>query len=455
MPRALPFLTALLLATTVAFAEGPLTQPAASSKSWEFRPLELPNLADVLKSAKPNPHIYGLYTWTGEYRNNLDSIRKVGWKSFRIGGNITDDDMKLLVEDDVEVMHTIAPGKEAGKPDLKNLDPYINFYTKKLAAFVDRYGPNGSFFKDNPSLPKRPITNLEICNEPNFQYLIPPDGRPAKELEADREALYAKLLPAAYDAIKAKSKDVRVIGFGAGGSGAGDMRFIEHVQADNPQVAKSYDVLSTHPYVEPAPPEAWAIRSWGGYSTANSLKAIRQIESKNGRADVPIWYTEVGWPISKADGGFFPSKGEMVSPMIQAACVCRLYAFAQRLGVQRVHIMFATDTDNFNGGFFLRDKSWRPSAHAVANMIKLLPAPKLIDVPSDGAEGLFVYRFQASEAGKTVVMAWNVTGPRKTEIAVKGGKPQVVDMLGNAIQATPKDGKLELEVGPYPVYINE
>jgi hypothetical protein len=287
MRRVLAFAFGLLVAGGLVFGEGALTQPSVASKSWEFRSLEgvLPPLADVLKAAKANPRIYGLYTWPGEYRTNLESIRKVGWKSFRVGGTIGDDEMKLLVADDVEVLHTIAPGKAAGKPDLKALDPYIDFYTKKLGDFVERYGPGGTFFKDNPSLPKRPIVNIEICNEPNFQYLIPPDGRPAKEVEADREALYAKLLPAAFAAVKAKSKDVRVIGFGAGGAGAGDMRFIQHVHADNPQVAKSYDVLSTHPYVEPAPPEAWAIRSWGGYSAANSLKVIRETESKNVRKD--------------------------------------------------------------------------------------------------------------------------------------------------------------------------
>jgi len=454
----------------IASGEGPAGAPATAptgpvkqiedpgGKAWEFRPLPLPPLEGILKSARPNPFIYGLYTWTGEYKTHHESIKKVGWKAFRVGGQIDDDAMKIFVADDVEVMPTLAPGKEAGKPDVKALEgsAYVTGYQEKLAKFVERYGPEGTFFKDNPALPKKPIRQIEICNEPNFQYLIPPDGRPGTELEKDRETLYATLLPAAYAAIKAKSADVKVIGFGAGGSGAGDMRFIEHVHQKNPAVAKSYDVLSTHPYVEPAPPEAWSIHSWGGYSAANSLKVIRKTLEEFKRGDAPIWYTEVGWPISQADGGFFKSKGNSVSPMRQAAYVCRLYALAQRLGVERVDIMFATDTDNFNAGFFLRDGTWRPSAHAVQTMIHLMPAPKLMEVPSDGVDGMFIYTFTPSKekGAKPVVMAWNVARPKEVGIKVDGAKAEVVDMLGTARQENLDGGVVKVLIGPYPVYVH-
>src|SRR4051794_18836066 len=97
MRRITVLLCCILLAAGFARADGPLTQPAAASKSWEFRPPPMPELAAILNAAKSNPHIYGLYTWPGEYQNNLDSIRKVGWKSFRVGGTIGDDEMKVLV----------------------------------------------------------------------------------------------------------------------------------------------------------------------------------------------------------------------------------------------------------------------------------------------------------------------------------------------------------------------
>ena len=42
--------------------------------------------------------------------------------------------------------------------------------------------------------------------------------------------------------------------------------------------------------------------------------------------------------------------------------------------------------DNFNAGFFLRDGTWRPSATAVQTMTRLIPAPRLESIVSDGKD---------------------------------------------------------------------
>ncbi len=290
---------------------------------------------------------------------------------------------------------------------------------------------------------------------PNFEYLIRPDKRPQKDLEAARFALYAKLLPAAYAAAKDWSKEVNVVGFGAGGSSAGDIRFIQSVNAAGPAALRSYDILSTHPYVEPVAPEATSVQSWGRYSIAASLAAIRADLAAHGRAETPIWYTEVGWPISKQDGGVYAMAGTQVSPDLQAAYVCRLYAFAQRLGVRRVDIMSVNDTDNFNSGFFQRDGSWRPSAHAVQTMIQLMPSPRLIGVVSDGEGGYFAYRFAPKEdpAAAPVLMAWNVAGPKVVELPVKASRATIIDLLGHRQTVAVAGDKIRLEIGPLPVYV--
>ena len=183
----------------------------------------------------------------------------------------------------------------------------------------------------------------------------------------------------------------------------------------------------------------------------------------HGSGDKPIWYSEMGWPISKADGGYFAMKDkDFATPLLQAAYVCRTYAYAMRLGVGRVHIMFATDTDNFNAGFFLRDGTWRPAAKAVETMISLMGTPRLESAISDGKDGYYAYCFYTAAprteiAGDPcVVMAWNVAGPKTVEIALKrAGKPVLIDMLGNPKLLEAKDGKVTVEVGPLPVYIKE
>ncbi len=62
-----------------------------------------------------------------------------------------------------------------------------------LTRAVRRYGPRGSFWAENPQLPKRPIRNWQIWNEANFKYFV---VRP-------NPAEYGKLVKLSYAAIKA------------------------------------------------------------------------------------------------------------------------------------------------------------------------------------------------------------------------------------------------------------
>ena len=418
----------------------------------------LPPLASIIAKAVPDRPVYGLYTWAGEYRSVRDEIRKVGWKQIRVGGPWADADMRMAVEDDMEVLMTLGRKKRS---EYASDDAFIADHIRLIDTFLTRYGPGGSFFADNPGLPVRPVTAVEVWNEPNFQYMIP-DREPRAEVEHEREALYEKLLPTVYQAIKTKWPDVRIVGFSTGGSSAGDLRFIANVWKQNPElISRSFDIFSTHPYVDPVPPEADAVRSWGSYSIAKSLSAIL---NTTGSAS-PVWYTEVGWPVSKADGGYFPTKaGEpMVNPQLQAAYVCRMYSLALRLGVERVHIMFATDTDDFNAGFFLRDKTWRPSAYAVQTMIKVMPFPKLIGAINDGNDGWYAWTFHADARFKTtdalpVTMAFNVAGAKHVELPWPAPAATVTDMLGATRQTAAvqsSDGKwmLPVDIGPCPVYL--
>jgi polysaccharide biosynthesis protein PslG len=43
-------------------------------------------------------------------------------------------------------------------------------YTAFLRACIQRYGPNGSFWRAHPKLPKRPIRQWQIWNEPEIKY---------------------------------------------------------------------------------------------------------------------------------------------------------------------------------------------------------------------------------------------------------------------------------------------
>ena len=183
----------------------PLAQPASLPNNLPLDQPELPPIDPILAQAKNNPFIYGLYVWTNEYLQLHDSVRQVGWRMFRLGGKYDDDTVRRIVADDVEWVPTIGP---KAKPDADPAgdDAFLSAATDGIARFAAHYGPGGTFFKEHPDLPDRPVRYMEIANEPNFQYFIKPDGRPGMEQEAGREALYAKYLPAAWDACRRRTR---------------------------------------------------------------------------------------------------------------------------------------------------------------------------------------------------------------------------------------------------------
>lgn len=442
-----------------------LSQPTEIPGNWDIEGSQpLPPLASAMNRSAPGWWVYGLYTWAGEYHQYREDIQEIGWRSLRFAGPFDDAAMQAVAEDGATVMVTLSnrlldPTKGKDRTAYPSDDALLADYTQKVDDFIRRYGPEGSFFVDHPETPKHPVTDIELWNEPNFQYLIPPDKRPRVESETAREQLYARLLTDVYPVIKKQHPAVNLVGFAAGGMSAGDLRFIEHVHEARPGVAHCYDVLSTHPYVRPAAPEANSVQSWGSYSIARNLEIIRETMGKHGRADAPVWYTELGWPISQDDGGRFatPPGKAFVSPLLQAAYVCRAYAFALRLNVERVHIMFVSDTDNFNGGFFLRDGTWRPSATAVQQMMRLMPNPRLVACTSDGEAGYYAYTFladaeQEDSPSNRVLMAWNVGGPRTVELKTDDSSWRVTDMLGATQTRTASGGRIAVEIGPCPIY---
>jgi len=446
----------------------PVVQPTDSSDKWELRPNPMPPIETIVaRPVEPRP-VYGLYGWRGEYQTFRDSIRKVGYRSYRMSGILDDETMAMVVADDMEVMmtlacHVVTPEgrRRKDRSQFESDGAFIADYVRYVEDFLARYGPKGTFFADHPDLPHRPITHVEILNEPNFHYMIPPkEGQARAELQAEREALYAELLPAVHNAVKVRWPTVTIVGFGTGGGGRSDVQFITNVHKLNPAVGRSYDILSTHPYSKPAPFEVFQIKPWGGWAAIDSLHGIRTAVGAAGAKATPVWYTEVGWPISHTDGGRFAppqAKGPFVSPLMQAAYIVRTYALALRLGVGRVHIMHATDTDGFNGGVFTQEGVWRPAAYATQTMIKLMPHPKLLGALYDGADGLYAYTIDpdATDRDTTpVVMVWNVPGPKVVTLPVPAGRAMVaVDMFGHRRLLTVADDKASVETGPCPVYV--
>jgi lysophospholipase L1-like esterase len=453
-----------------------IAQPDAVKGPWELGPQAFPPLEVIVKQPLPDRPVYGVYCWADEYVKYHDFIKQVGWTTTRLGGTMTDEAMKLCAQDDMEVFECLSGQTGQGLPaalegNRTNFDSdeaFVAAYQKKVGLWLERWGPGGTFFKEHPDVPDHPVRLIEIFNEPNFFYLdlpkfiAPKDSAQMLEWNTKREKLYAQLLVASSKTIKARWPDVKVIGFGAGGSAHADTHFIKSVHEDDAEVAHSYDILSTHPYDASAPPEAIAVAPFGKWSMANSAQELRQIMQKFGTADKPIWYSELNWEITHAEGGRYaegllhPNPSAHNTQTMQAAYLVRGYAWTLRLGVKRLTYMSIIDTDHCNSGLLNADGSWRVSAHAVKTMIDLMPRPVLRSAVSDGADSTYIYSFNP-DYRKTdsphVLMAWRVAGPKTVEIPWADAQVDLVDLTGARKTFPVTGGKVKLRIGPCPIYL--
>jgi Glycosyl hydrolase catalytic core/Beta-galactosidase len=143
-------------------------------------------------------------------------------------------------------------------------------YAAYLSALVKRYGPNGTYWADNPTLPKRPIREWQIWNEPNFTFYWP--ARPFAPS-------YVALVKAAHTAIKRADPGAKVV---LAGMPNDAWDYLQKIY-DVPHAGRYFDVVAAHPYT--------VIPS----NVILFLQKMRAVMQRNGDARKPIVITEMGW----------------------------------------------------------------------------------------------------------------------------------------------------------------
>lgn len=171
-------------------------------------------------------------------------------------------------------------------------------YGAYLSALVARYGPNGTFWATNPSLPKRPIHEWQIWNEPNLPFFWPP--RPFARG-------YVALLKVAHAAIKRADPTAKVVLAGMPNHAWVSLANIYKV----PGASRYFDVVAVHPYT---PQVSNVIRF---------LRLMRGVMKRNGDASKPLLISEMGW---NSTSGHHPSDNYccQVSAAQQAARVAKV-----------------------------------------------------------------------------------------------------------------------------------
>jgi hypothetical protein len=138
-----------------------------------------------------------------------------------------------------------------------------------------RYGANGTFWRDNPQIPKDPVEMWQVWNEPNVWAFWP----------RSRQGYYAgyvALLRAAHRAIRQADPKAKVVLAGLPNYSWIALERIEQHGGKN-----LFDVVDVHPYT--ATPQG----------VITILGDVRRVLNRTGGGRIPIIAGEISWPSSQ------------------------------------------------------------------------------------------------------------------------------------------------------------
>jgi hypothetical protein len=145
-------------------------------------------------------------------------------------------------------------------------------YGRFLTQLIARYGPEGTFWADNPDVPKRPVRSWEVWNEPDIpSYWHKPWVRG-----------YVDLLRAAHRAIKRADPRATVVLAGLTNRSWSDLNRLYRAGA-----APYFDAASIHPYTQ-RPRNA-----------VRTIGLVRAVMRRHHDARTPVWVTELSWTSGK------------------------------------------------------------------------------------------------------------------------------------------------------------
>jgi hypothetical protein len=228
---------------------GPLDQPGfdldAEARRMRAAGVEAWRMEVAWDLVEPAP---GQYEWAG-------SDRRVA-AAARVGIDVT----ALVVR---------SPMWASGSADAFMPPRAPRDYAAFLRALIARYGPRGEFWRLNPSLPRRPVRNWQIWNEPNLPlyFARQPFAKP-----------YARLLRASYRAVKAADSGATVVL-----AGFANYSWRDLAKAYTAGIRRFFDVAAIHPF---------------SGTPRNSLKVARlnrRTMDRAGDGHKPMWISEVTW----------------------------------------------------------------------------------------------------------------------------------------------------------------
>lgn len=153
------------------------------------------------------------------------------------------------------------------------------------AAIARRYGPNGSFWAQNPGLPRLPITAYQIWNEPNIPAYWPTGPNPKQ---------YARLLEAAANGIHSADPAAEIVTAGMPDSHLSRPHSVYSYVNSMLRAGggRSFDTLAVNPYGRSA------------HALLHKVQRVRTILNRRHDRRAHMWITEFGWSDTGPNSSF-------------------------------------------------------------------------------------------------------------------------------------------------------
>jgi polysaccharide biosynthesis protein PslG len=161
-------------------------------------------------------------------------------------------------------------------------------YAEVMRQFVQRYGPRGSFWAQNKTLPRVPIREWQIWNEPMAPWFW---------ASQPWVRSFKPLLRAGYQAIHRADRGAKVVAGSLVAVGGGSVKPGGYTQTDGIRdlyrggAKRYFDVIAVHPFTN----FANSVKN----TVSQTLEIIRRVRvqmNRHGDRRKPIILTELTWP---------------------------------------------------------------------------------------------------------------------------------------------------------------
>ncbi|HEY1596858.1 MAG TPA: cellulase family glycosylhydrolase [Thermoleophilaceae bacterium] len=182
-------------------------------------------------------------------------------------------------------------------------------YADFIAHAAARYGPGGTFWAQNRTVPYHPIVYWEIWNEP-YWYLFNSNG-------ADPGA-YARLVKATALAARAANPQVKFLleadltGYP---NASTQVEWISAMYSAVPDLNNYFDGVAVHPYSWPKAPDVYSPGDRWDFKRIGDIRAKFVAHGANNKG---FWITEVGYPTCSGNS-------RCVSESAQASDIARIF----------------------------------------------------------------------------------------------------------------------------------